>query len=66
MGPSLFVVVDNADDAEAILSSPHCINKEDSYQYVREGIQYDGLFTVNGVCVCMQNKINKLTTKKMS
>lgn len=48
IGPTLIVMVDNADDAEIILSSQHCLNKQDCYKYVREGISYDGLFTCDG------------------
>lgn len=48
LGPTLIVMVDNADDAETILSSPYCLNKQDIYKYVREGISYDGLFTCDG------------------
>lgn len=50
-GPTLFVMVDNAEDAETILSSQHCYNKQDCYKYVREGISYDGLFTCDGKSV---------------
>lgn len=49
MGTTLYVMVDNAAGAEAILGSQQCLNKESSYKYVKEAASCDGLFTSEGI-----------------
>lgn len=44
----MYVALDNADDIETILKSPHCLNKDDVYHYVKECLGVDGLFTAEG------------------
>lgn len=45
----MYIGLDNADDIETVLKSPHCLNKDTIYQYVRESLAVDGLFTSEGI-----------------
>lgn len=48
LGTKLFIYLDNVEDVEIALAAPECINREDSYQFLKEGLGVDGLFTLEG------------------
>lgn len=48
LGPKMYLLLDNADDIETVLKSPHCLNKESVYHYVQESLSVNGLFTLEG------------------
>lgn len=48
LGTKLFILLDNVEDIEIVLNAPECINREDSYQYLKEGLGVDGIFTLEG------------------
>lgn len=48
LGTKLFIYLDNVEDVEIILAAPECINREESYQFMKEALGVDGIFTLEG------------------
>lgn len=49
LGPQFFVVLDHPVDIETVLTSPHCMDKADIYQMVRQVLETDGLVSNHGI-----------------
>lgn len=49
LGTKLFVYVDNVEDVEVVLSSAECTNREEIYQYLKEALGVNGVFTLEGM-----------------
>lgn len=52
LGTKLFVYVDNIEDVEAVLSSAECTNRDEIYQYLKEALGVNGVFTLEGMLYC--------------
>ena len=48
IGTRLFILLNNPDDIKAVLTSPHCLSKSDSYHFVKETFSGEGLLTSEG------------------
>lgn len=48
LGTDLYVYVDTVKAVEAVLTSTDCLDRQDSYKYIRDGLGVDGVFTLNG------------------
>lgn len=55
-GPSLFLIVHDAEDIETVLKSQHCLKRMYIYEFLRDSISdtVDGLFTSNGKDLSMK------------
>lgn len=50
LGPEMVVFVSDAENSEIVLKSKDCLNKPHSfYKTVRDAMQIDGLFTLDGM-----------------
>lgn len=48
LGPDMFIIVNDPIDVEAILNSPHCLDKDKVYTLVKDGMGTHGLITNAG------------------
>lgn len=48
LGTEPFVYIDTLDAVETVLTSSDCLDRQDSYKYIRQGLGVDGIFTLNG------------------
>lgn len=48
LGTQLFVYVDSLHAVETVLTSTDCLDRQESYKYIRQGLGVDGIFTLNG------------------
>lgn len=48
LGTRFFIFVDNAEDIQTILCEPATLNRDKSYQFIREAIGVNGMFTLEG------------------
>lgn len=50
IGPTMFVYIADAENAEIVLKSKHCLNKPRFFRKIFiETLQVDGLFTLDGL-----------------
>lgn len=48
LGPRMFVYVDNLKGVETVLQSNDCLDRQESYEYIKEALGVNGIFTSDG------------------
>lgn len=48
LGPKLVIMLANPIDIETVLTSPHCLSKDEAYKFLKEGLATEGLVTSEG------------------
>lgn len=49
LGTKMVIMLDDPVDVETVLTSPHCLSKDESYKFIKEGLATDGLVTNDGM-----------------